>query len=89
MGWTVKFTKAADKALLKLPPSIQIRLVEYLRTRVLSQDNPRNCGRSLQGDFVGLWRYRVGDYRLICKIEDELMLVLVIKLGHRGSIYDV
>ncbi|MEY4092633.1 MAG: hypothetical protein RLZZ496_1815, partial [Pseudomonadota bacterium] len=51
--------------------------------------NPRNCGRSLQGDFVGLWRYRVGDYRLICKIEDELMLVLVIKLGHRGSIYDV
>jgi mRNA interferase RelE/StbE len=84
----VEFSKPADRALRKLPRDVQLRLVAFLRERVLSLSDPRSIGQALQGNFAGKWRYRVGDYRLICTIEDQKMVILVIELGHRRDIYE-
>ena len=87
MAWTVEFSKPADKALQKLPQALQVRLVTFLRERVLSLPDPRLIGQALKGELAGRWRYRIGDYRLICTIEDHKMIILVIELGHRSDIY--
>jgi len=88
LAWTVEFSKSADKALKKLPLTIQTRLVAFIRQRVLSLPDPRLIGKALQGNLAGKWRYRVGDYRLICLIEDQKMVIFVIELGHRSDIYE-
>jgi len=88
LAWTVKFSKSADKALRKLAHPVQVRIVTFLRQRVLSMPDPRSLGQALQGGLAGKWRYRVGDYRLICTIEDQKMVILVIELGHRSDIYE-
>jgi mRNA interferase RelE/StbE len=58
-----------------------------LRDRLQPAENPRQLGKPLQGDKGGLWRYRVGDYRLICEIQDERITVLVLRVGHRKDVY--
>ena len=50
--------------------------------------NPRATGKALQGEFSGLWRYRVGDYRLICEIRENELVILVLEIGHRKNIYN-
>ena len=68
-----------------LPRDVQARILEFLQTR-LPRD-PRRIGDALQGKLKGLWRYRVGDHRIICQIEDERITVVVIRVGHRREIY--
>ena len=87
MAWTVEFQRSAAKQLRALDRPIQQRILTYFRTRVLSADDPRQLGKALTGDKSGLWRYRVGDYRAICKLEDERLVVLVLELGHRREVY--
>ncbi len=58
-----------------------------MEERVAAHDNPRDLGAALSGRLAGHWRYRVGDYRIICKIEDETITILVIEIGHRREIY--
>ena len=71
----------------RLARSVQRRIQTYLNENVLAGD-PRRFGRALRGDLSGLWRYRVGDFRLIAKLEDAILTVVVIKAGHRSVIYD-
>lgn len=66
---------------------MQKRIVSFLQDRIQPADNPRNTGKALQSNLSGLWRYRVGDYRLLCKIEDGELIVLVIEIGHRREVY--
>ena len=87
MAWKVEFQKSATKQLRALDRPIQQRILTYFRTRVLSADDPRQLGKALTGDKVGLWRYRIGDYRAICRLEDERLVVLVLQLGHRREVY--
>ena len=87
MAWTVEFQRSAAKQLRALDRPIQQRILTYFRTRVLSADDPRQLGKALTGDKGGLWRYRVGDCRAICKLEEERLVVLVLELGHRGEVY--
>ena len=87
MAWKVEFQKLAAKQLRALDRPIQQRILTYFRTRVLSADDPRQLGKALTGDKVGLWRYRIGDYRAICRLEDERLVVLVLQLGHRREVY--
>lgn len=87
MVWKVEFDSAALKDLQRLDQTAQVRVVRYLRERVASEDNPQRLGKALQGDKSALWRYRVGDYRLLCRIEDKILIVLVIAVGHRSGIY--
>ena len=54
----------------------------------LGKDDPREIGKALSGDYSGLWRYRVGDYRIVCELKDKVFRVLVVRVGHRKDIYD-
>lgn len=87
MAWSVEFTRSAQKQLRKLDKPAAARIARYLRQRIATTDNPRRLGKALTGERGELWRYRVGDYRLICKIEDQRVTVLVLEVGHRREVY--
>ncbi|MFZ9621737.1 MAG: type II toxin-antitoxin system RelE family toxin [Prochlorococcaceae cyanobacterium] len=88
MGWTVELSSGAERQLRKLDPDTARRLGNYLRTLVAETSDPRVRGKALTGPMTGLWRYRVGDYRLVCELIDQRLVVLVVRLGHRSRIYD-
>jgi len=75
------------KELKKLGRQAQRDIVAYLDERVAGDADPRRFGKGLRADLVGLWRYRVGDYRILCQIKDEQLLVLVVAVGHRKDVY--
>jgi len=85
--WHVEITRAAEKQIKKLNRAGQESIIRFLRERVSTTTNPRQWGKPLHGDKGGLWRYRVGDYRLICAVEDERVTVLVLRIGHRKEVY--
>jgi mRNA interferase RelE/StbE len=91
-SWRVEISRSAEKQIQKLDRTAQGLIVRFLRERVQVADNPRQWGKPLHGDKGGLWRYRVGDYRLgqfrtICEIQDERVTVLVVSVGHRKDVY--
>lgn len=86
--WAVEWDDRARKELRKLDYSIQKEILHYLRTRVAGSEDPCSFGKALTGNKAGLWRYRVGDYRLVCKIEDHIFVVLVLGVGHRKEVYE-
>ena len=87
MAWTVEIDSFAEKQLRKLDRPVQKRLLDWLEDRIEGCKNPRHFGEPLRGDLGGLWRYRVGDYRIICEIQDEKLIVLALAIGHRREIY--
>jgi mRNA interferase RelE/StbE len=86
--WTVTFDVPAAKQFRKLDHQTQTRIMNYLHGRIETSIDPRRFGKGLSNDMAGLWRYRVGDYRIICEIRDHELVVLVIGVGHRREIYD-
>jgi mRNA interferase RelE/StbE len=84
--WRVEISRTAEKQIQKLNRAAQESIIRFLRERVQAADNPRQWGKPLHGDKGGLWRYRVGDYRLICDIQDERSTVLVLRVGHRKDV---
>lgn len=86
MAWSIKFNKKSEKELSKLDRQTQEKIVKFLLD-LEKKDNPRKSGRALKGELGLFWRYRVGDYRIICKIEDETIRILVLSVGHRKEIY--
>lgn len=88
MIWKIEFDNRACKELRKLDTETQSRILKWLRETIATDDNPRRTGKSQKGRHRGLWRYRVGNYRLICQIRDEHVVVLVVRIGHRGSVYE-
>ncbi len=87
MAWTVEIDSFAEKQLRKLDRPVQKRLLDWLLDRIEGCKNPRHFGEPLRGDLAGLWRYRVGDYRIICEIQDDKLVVLALAIGHRREIY--
>ncbi len=87
MAWTANFDPRALRELEKLDRMAQRRVVKFLQERVLRGADPRDLGKAMTGDKAGLWRYRLGDYRLICRIDDESELVLVLRVAHRKEAY--
>jgi mRNA interferase RelE/StbE len=86
--WTISYTETARKQLRKLDRPIARRLVDFMDERVAAQADPRSTGQALTGPVLGsFWRYRVGDYRIICDIQDGTLRVLVIEIGNRKSVY--
>ena len=88
MAWTVEFSSAAERQLRGLDPSTARRLGSYLKRLVAETTDPRERGRALMGPLTGLWRYRVGDYRIICELVDQRLVVVVVRLGHRSRVYE-
>ncbi|MEN8687524.1 MAG: type II toxin-antitoxin system RelE/ParE family toxin [Desulfuromonadales bacterium] len=87
MAWTVEVSDYAEKQLRKLDKLIQKRLLNWLEDRIEGCKNPRHFGEPLRGEMAGLWRYRIGDYRVICEIQDKQLVVLALAVGHRREIY--
>lgn len=81
MTWTVEFDNRARKELRKLDPQTQDRILKWLRGTLATSEDPRRIGSALKGRMKGLWRYRVGDYRIISQIQEENILILVIRIG--------
>ena len=87
MAWTISFEPRALKELEKLDRSAQRRVLRFLHERVVGGGETRDSGKPLVGDRAGLWRYRVGDYRVVCRIEDDRLVVLVVRVAHRKDVY--
>ena len=88
MAYEIEFDPEAVKDLKKLDRSIQTRLLGFLRQRVTPLENPRDLGEALTGATLGsYWKYRVGDWRIICDIQDRRLIVRVLRLGNRRDIY--
>ena len=66
----------------------EVGVLRYLRERIATDEDPRRFGKPLSRDMAGLWRYRVGNYRMICNIEDDKLVVLVLRAGHRKEVYE-
>jgi len=87
LAWTIDYTATAKAQLRKLDKPVAKRIVDFMDERVCTLESPRSIGKGLTGPLGGLWRYRVGDYRVICEIQDKTLRVLVVEVGNRGKIY--
>lgn len=86
MGWTVRVSDLAERQLRKLDRPVRERILGYLDDRIEGCKNARHFGEALKGGRAGLWRYRVGDYRIVCQLRDDIVIVLVLAVGHRREI---
>jgi mRNA interferase RelE/StbE len=87
MAWNVELSESADRELAKLDPKDRERILKFLHQRVAKLEDPRSLGAALHGSQLGeFWKYRVGDYQLISKIDDDRLTVLVLRVGHRREV---
>jgi mRNA interferase RelE/StbE len=86
LAWTIEYAESARKQLRKLAKSDARRIVDFMDERVATND-PRRLGKALKGLLGDLWRYRVGDFRIICEIQDGVLTVLVLQIGNRREVY--
>ena len=87
MTWTVEWDDRARRELRKLGQTTQQMILGYFRERIIGEENPRRFGLGLRHELQGLWRYRIGDYRAVCQIQNEQLVVLVLTVAHRREIY--
>lgn len=87
MAWRVEFESQAEKELGRLDPQYAKRILKYLFERIATDEDPRRFGDPLRSNLAGLWKYRIGNYRVICEIQEEVLLVLVVRVGHRREVY--
>jgi len=87
LAWRIEITDTAKKQLTKLDHQAQVSILRYLRERIATDEDPRRYGAPLRRELANRWKYRVGPYRLICDIQNEKVLVLVLLVGHRNKIY--
>ncbi|WP_449277025.1 type II toxin-antitoxin system RelE family toxin [Leucobacter sp. GX24907] len=85
--WRLLYSQRADKQLSKLDPGVRRVIVAWLNKNIDGCDNPRSQGKGLTAGLSGKWRYRIGDYRVLCEIRDSELVVLAIEVGHRRDIY--
>lgn len=88
MRYTVEFTERAVKDLKKLDRHTAALILGWVRKNLENCENPRQHGKGLTANRSGQWRYRVGDYRMLCEIEDDKIRILVLNVGHRREIYN-
>ena len=86
MRYRLEWDDKAKKQFKKLDPFTQKQLLNYLE-RYAESENPRSQGYGLKHELSGIWRYDVGAYRILCEIEDEKLVVIAVKVGHRKEIY--
>ncbi len=87
MTWSVEWDDRARRELRKLDPEAQREILRYFRERIAVERDPRRFGKALTGDMMGLWRYRIRDYRAVCRIEDDRVVVLILRVAHRKEVY--
>jgi mRNA interferase RelE/StbE len=87
-NWTIEFDFRAQREFDRLDKAVALRVSKFLYQRVAHLENPRQIGERLHGTLSDYWKYRVGDYRIICSLEDDRLVVLVLRIGHRREIYE-
>ena len=87
MAWKIEFAPRVEKELKRIGKSEAKRILDYLVERVASSKDPRQLGKPLKGNLTEYWRYRVGDYRVVCEIQDAKLVVLVVRIAHRKEAY--
>ena len=87
MSWQIETTSRFDKEFKKLDRYTQKLIHGWITKNIDNTDDPRRHGKPLTGDLSGLWRYRIGDYRLICTLNDDRLIILALSIGHRRDIY--
>jgi mRNA interferase RelE/StbE len=88
MRYAVKYDKRAAKQLEKLDPGVRRLILAYIDSRLEGAKNPRSLGKGLSDHLPGLWRYRVGNYRVLAEIKDAEIIIYIVKIGHRRDVYD-
>ena len=86
--WRVEFDRDAARDLRKLGAVAERAILRYLRQRIATAEDPRRFGKPLTGDLKALWRYRIGNYRIVASIEADRFVVLIVTIGHRREVYD-
>ena len=87
MNWSVRINDKIKKKLAKLDVQNRARIMDFLENTLPQLDNPRQSGKALKGDLQHYWRYRVGDYRILCEIADNELIIYAIEIGHRKEVY--
>jgi mRNA interferase RelE/StbE len=87
LAWAIEYAETAKKQLRKLDKLAARRIVDFMDERVAPSDDPRTLGKALKGPLGDLWRYRVGDYRVLCDLQDGVLTVLVLQIGNRREVY--
>ena len=88
MGWKVRLSERARKDLKKLDQQVATRVVKFFRDRIEGGNDPRGIGAAFEGSDLGeFWKYRIGDWRSVCSIQDETVIVLVLMVQHRSQVY--
>ncbi|MCH5293341.1 MAG: type II toxin-antitoxin system RelE/ParE family toxin [Treponema sp.] len=82
----VVFSDKAEKQFLRLDKAVQTQIKKFI-LKLQELEDPRERGKRLVGNFSGFWRYRVGDYRILCRIQDDALEILVVEVGHRKNVY--
>jgi mRNA interferase RelE/StbE len=89
LAWKIEYSHTAQEQLRKLDKQTARRILDYVEERLAFRENPRDIGKALSGPLGALWRYRVGDYRLICDIQDNASRILVLRIGKRTEVYKI
>ena len=88
MAWKIEFDRAAERELAKLDVQVARRILVFFHGRIAQLDDPRTVGEALKGSRLGeFWKYRVGDYRVIARIDDGLVQILIVRIGNRREVY--
>ncbi|EFG2885880.1 type II toxin-antitoxin system RelE/ParE family toxin [Escherichia coli] len=87
MPWRVRLEKRAEKDLSRIAAKDRERILRFLHDRVAPAEDPRDIGEALTGPLSGFWKYRVGDFRIICHIDDGQISILVVRIGNRREVY--
>ena len=88
MAWTIEFSELANKQIDKLDPAVARRILDFLKNRALTAEDPSSLATRLKGtENTGRWRYRVGDYRIVVSFDNSIITIYVIEIGHRREIY--
>ena len=87
MAWSIEYAQTASRQLRRLDKAIAHRIVDFMDERIASSNDPRSLGKALKGPLGDLWCYRVGDYRILCNIQDGVLTVLVLQIGNRREVY--
>ena len=87
MAWAIEYAETAKKQLRKLDKPVARRIVDFMDERIASGNDPRRLGKALKGPLGDLWCYRVGDFRILCDLQDDVLIVLVLQIGNRREVY--
>ncbi len=86
-NYKLQYSKGFINQIKKMDPFVQKNIMSWLEVNIQNTNNPRKYGKALKGNLIGTWRYRIGNYRVICVIEDDKLIVLALGVGHRNKIY--